>query len=230
MTDDLRPAGELAGLDPTHFPNESAEYRAARTALLAEEIELRRQIQRVAAKRRALPPGGEVPQDYALEGPNGPLRLSDLFGKHDTLVVYSMMYGPERQKGCPMCSAMLDAWNGEARHLEQRVALAIVARSPIERILAYARDRGWNGLKFYSDPSGDFTRDYVGDADADMPAYTIFHRHEGVIRHFYSLEGGMETADPGQDPHSAPDMNPLWIILDTVPEGRGADWYPSLDY
>lgn len=230
MTDDLRPAGDLARLDPAHFPNESAEYRAARTALLADEIELRRQIQRVAAKRRALPRGGEVPQDYAFEGPNGPLRLSDLFGEHNTLVVYSMMYGPERQQGCPMCSALLDAWNGEARHLERRVALAIVARSPIERILAYGRDRGWNGLKFYSDPTGDFTRDYVGDADADMPAYTIFQRHEGVIRHFYSLEGGMEVADPGQDPHSAPDMNPLWIILDTVPEGRGADWYPSLDY
>lgn len=44
-----------------------------------------------------------------------------------------------------------------------------------------------------------------------------------------SGEGGFEIADPGQDPHSAPDMNPLWIILDTTPGGRGTDWYPKLD-
>ena len=54
----LKPAAELARVDPVRIPNESAEYRAARTALLAEEIELRRHIERVAAQRRALPPGG----------------------------------------------------------------------------------------------------------------------------------------------------------------------------
>ena len=62
-----------------------------------------------------------------------------------------------------------------------------------------------------------------------MPAYTVFRRDGGMIRHFYSAEGNMEMADPGQDPHNAPDMNPLWIILDTTPEGRGTDWYPALD-
>lgn len=57
-----------------------------------------------------------------------------------------------------------------------------------------------------------------------------FKRDGDTIRHFYSGEGNAEMADPGQDPHNAPDMNPLWIILDTTPEGRGADWYPKLDY
>lgn len=226
----LKPAEELARLASSpRFPNESAAYREARTALLAEEIELRRHIQRVAAQRRALPPGGEIPQDYRFEGESGPVALSELFGDKDTLVIYSMMYGPQRTTGCPMCSALLDAWDGEARHIEQRVALAVVARSPIARILGFARERGWTGLRFYSDPTGDYTRDYVGDPDADMPAYTVFHRRDGVIRHFYSGEGGFEIADPGQDPHPAPDPNPLWIILDTVPGGRGTDWYPKLD-
>ena len=50
-----------------HYPNESAEYRAARNALLNDEIALRAQIEAVAAKRRALPPGGNVPEDYVFE-------------------------------------------------------------------------------------------------------------------------------------------------------------------
>lgn len=151
----LKPAAELARLKPARWPNESEPYRAARTALLAEEIDLRRHIQRVAAQRRALPPGGTLPQDYAFEGVDGPVRLSALFGDHDTLILYSMMYGPDRKQGCPMCSSMLDAWDGEARHIGKRVALAVVARSPIERILTYAKERGWTGLTFLSDPSGD---------------------------------------------------------------------------
>lgn len=230
MTETLRPADELAALKPAAWPNESAEYRKARTALLAEEIELRRHIQRVAARRRALPPGGEVPQDYRFEGADGPVTLSQMFGDHDTLIIYCMMYGPERKAGCPMCSAMLDAWDGEARHIEKRAALGVVARSPIARILDYARDRGWTGLQFYSDPSGDFWADYNHDRDADDPAYVVFRRDpDGTVRHFYSAEGGTEIADPGEDPHNAPDMNPLWVLLDTTPEGRGAEWYPRLD-
>ncbi len=229
MAENLTPAADLAARAPASWPNESGTYRKARTALLAEEIALRRQIQRVAAQRRALPPGGKVAQDYAFEGRDGPARMSGLFGDHDTLIIYSMMYGPQRKQGCPMCSAQLDAWDGAARHIEKRAALAVVARSPIERILIFAKDRGWTGLTFYADPSGDYTADYVGERDADRPAYTIFHRDGGTIRHFYSAEGGIEIADPGQDPHNAPDMNPLWVLLDTTPEGRGTDWYPRLD-
>ena len=51
---------------------------AARTALLAEEIELRRHIERVAEQRRALPPGGLVPEDYRFIGEKGPIQFSDI--------------------------------------------------------------------------------------------------------------------------------------------------------
>ena len=224
----LKPVAELVKKNDTSFPNESNEYRQARNKLLAEEIELRRHIWRVGEMRRALPPGGVVTRDYRFEGPNGEVVLNDLFSKHDTLVVYSMMYGPQREQGCPMCTALLNAWDGEVPHIEQRTALVVVARSPYERIAAYGRERGWNHLKLYSDTSGDFTEVFVGERDADMPAYTVFTRKGGAIRHFYSAEGNMDMADPGQDPHNAPDMNPLWIILDTTPEGRGSDWYPKL--
>src|SRR6266567_8451867 len=89
----LIPPAVLAAKNKTHFPNESPEYRQARNALLAEEIELRRHIERVAAVRRALPPGGALPEDYTFEGYNGTVNISQLFGDKDTLVVYSMMFG-----------------------------------------------------------------------------------------------------------------------------------------
>lgn len=225
----LKPAAELVKKNDASFPNESDHYRQARNALLTEEIELRRHIWRVGEMRRALPPGGEVTKDYRFEGAKGEVGFKDLFGDHDTLVVYSMMYGPQRKAGCPMCTAQLSAWDPEVPHLEQRIALVVVARSPYARIAGYGRERGWKNLKLYSDPSGEFTEDFVGERDADMPAYTVFARDGDTIRHFYSAEGNTAMADPGQDPHNAPDMNPLWIILDTTPEGRGNDWYPKLD-
>ena len=62
------PAIDLANQNGVRFPNERGRYREARDALLAEEIELRRHIERVAEQRRALPPGGTVPMDYAFVG------------------------------------------------------------------------------------------------------------------------------------------------------------------
>ena len=226
----LRPAAEMVKKNAGHVLNESKAYRQARDALLAEEIELRRHIVRVAKQRRALPPGGEVTKDYRFDGKDGAVSFAELFADKDTLVIYSFMYGPERKQGCPMCTSQMSAWDGVAPHVTQRAAFVMTARSPIKRILAYGKERGWKNLDLYSDPSGDYTRDYVSAEDADMPGYNVFARKDGVIRHFWRGEGGKETADPGQDAHDAPDMSGLWVILDTTPEGRGADWYPSLSY
>ena len=138
----LKPAAELARANAVRFPNESAEYRRAREQLLNEEIELRRHIERVAELRRALPPGGAVTKNYAFEGEGGKATLSNLFGDKQTLVIYSYMFGPQREQPCPMCTSLLSAWEGEALDVEQRVALVIVARSPIERLVAFKKQRG----------------------------------------------------------------------------------------
>ena len=98
---------ELAARSPVRIPNESAEYRAARTALLKEEYELRRQLERVAAMRRTLPPGGEVTGDYKFIGENGASDFAGLFGDKDTLILYSFMFGPQRERPCPMCTNLL---------------------------------------------------------------------------------------------------------------------------
>ncbi|MES2842934.1 MAG: DUF899 family protein [Pseudomonadota bacterium] len=226
----LKPANELAKNNGVRFPNESDEYRQARDALLAEEIELRRHIERVAEQRRALPAGGAVTKNYAFIGERGHVNFADLFGDKPTLAVYSYMYGPQREKPCPMCTSLMAAWDGEAPDVEQRMALVMVARSPIERLLEVKRQRGWRNLRLYSDVDGDFTRDYVSADDADEPAFNVFTRRDGSIRHFWSAEMGGSTADPGQDPRGAPDLMPLWNILDCTPEGRGTDWYPKLTY
>jgi predicted dithiol-disulfide oxidoreductase (DUF899 family) len=229
-TQTLAPAQQLAATNKAHFPNESAEYRAARNSLLVEEIELRRQIERVAAQRRALPQGGEIPEDFEFVSEGGPVQLSSLFGDKDTLMVYSMMYGPQRKAPCPMCTSFLTSWNGAAVNLRERVAIAVTARSPIERLIEYKKQRGLAKLPFASDMSGEYTRTYVNPEDADVPGFAVFTKHNGVIRHFYSGEMSGEMADPGQDPRGGPDLDPLWLLLDLTPEGRGTDWYPKLDY
>ncbi|MFT4041242.1 MAG: DUF899 family protein, partial [Thermomicrobiales bacterium] len=127
------------------FPNESPGYRTARNALLEQEIALRRQTEAVAAARRALPPGGEVTQDYVFTapGPDGaptPTRLSELFtAGQDTLMVLHVMYGPRMAQPCPMCSMFLDGINGAVPHVNQRVTFVAAAASPLPRIMEAAR-------------------------------------------------------------------------------------------
>ncbi|RDS82027.1 DUF899 family protein [Dyella psychrodurans] len=234
MTDHrtLIPAAEMVKRNGASFPNESDTYRRARNALLAEEIELRGHIERVAEQRRALPPGGEVTGDYRFIGENGPSDFAGLFGDKQTLVVYSYMFGPQRERPCPMCTSLLNAWDGVARDIEQHVALAIVARSPIGRLVAFKKERGWRHLKLYTDANEQFTRDYHGIAPdgSDIPGLNVFTRRDGSVHHFWSGEMGPETSDPGQDPRGAPDLMPIWTVFDATPEGRASHWYPKLDY
>jgi len=157
---------------------------------------------------------------------------SGLFDDKETLIVYSFMFGPQRERPCPMCTALLGPLDGNARDLEQRVALAIVARSPVERLTAFKAERGWRALRVYQDLNDNYSRDYFGllPNGSEIPALNVFTRREGAIRHFWSGEMTGDSADPGQDPRGAPDLTPLWNFLDCTPQGRGADWYPTLDY
>lgn len=226
----LPPAADLAAANPNAFPNESADYRAARNALLAEEIEIRRRTERVAAMRRSLPPGGVVPEDYRFVGEAGATTLSALFGDKDTLCIYSYMFGPGRKAPCPMCTSFMGGFEQKVADIGQRVALAFVARSPIARLVDAKHARGWTNLPVYADEDGRFTRAYVSAEDADVPGYTVFTRRDGTIRHFWSSEMTDAMADPGEDPRGQPEMDPLWLLLDTTPGGRGGDWYPKLSY
>ena len=194
----LRSATDLAAEAGKPYPNDSADYRKVRTALLAEEVELRRHIERVAAQRRALPTGGEA-RNYRFKDEAGETAgLADLFGGHDTLVTYFWMYGPQRERPCPMCTAFLGSIDIPARDLSQRVAVAVIGRSPVERQLAFARERGWRNLKFYATVGDDFARDYRGLAPdgSEWPALDVWVKDGGKVRHARSDASAGAMGDP----------------------------------
>lgn len=233
MTQQLIPSKDLAPKARTPFPGESDAYRDARKALLAEEIEFRRHMTRVAAQRRALPPGPVIDKTYRFMDANGSeVGLIDLFGHHDTLVAYFWMYGPQRERPCPMCTNWLGAVNGNAADIKQCVALKILGRSPVARQKAFAQERGWRNLDFVQTVGDDYAKD-LGLINADgseNPALTVFKRDGDKVRLFWASEITKEMADPGQDPRDAPDIASLWSILDLTPQGRAPDWYPKLEY
>jgi predicted dithiol-disulfide oxidoreductase (DUF899 family) len=232
-TETLTPAARLAAENPVRIPHESAEYRAARNALLAEEIELRRQTERVATHRRALPPGGLVQGDYRFQTEDGPSDFAGLFGDKQTLAVYSYMFGPQRARPCPMCTNMLDSWDGNGADINQKLSLVVVARSPIEKLAAWKQERGWKNLRVATDLNEAYSRDYFGlmPDGSEEGTLNVFTRRDGSIRHFWANEMTDATADPGQDQRGVPvDCAPLWNMLDSTPEGREPDWYPSLNY
>jgi len=228
----------MATMHAKRFPGESEDYRQARDALLRAELELRRRVEEVAALRRRLPPGGAVPRDYVFEEGASDLddrdtvrtvSLSQLFGDHDVLVLYNFMFGPRMEKPCPMCSSFLDALNGNAKHIGQRVALAVVARSPIARIRDFARERGWRRLRLLSSAKNDYNRDYHGEEPdgAQNPMLNVFARRDGEIRHCWASEAFFAPSEPGQNQRHLDPMWPLWNVLDVTPAGRG-EWYPGL--
>lgn len=223
------------------FPGESKAYRTARDKLLDAEIELRRAIESVAAQRRSLPIGGEIKEDYVFEevvrrngaGTKRKVRMSDLFSRgKDSLILYSFMYGPEMARPCPSCTSILDGLDGEAPHVEQRVNLAIVAKSPIERIREFAKERGWRNLRFLSSAESSYNRDYQGEnpKGEQMPAMNVFVRRNGAIHHSYNTELMFAPSDPGQDMRHVDMIWPLWNLFDVTPEGRGTNWNPKLSY
>jgi predicted dithiol-disulfide oxidoreductase (DUF899 family) len=220
------------------FPGESPEYRRARNRLLEAEAELRRATEAVAASRRRLPPGGPVPEDYVFEGAaedggTREARLSGLFapGK-DTLALYSFMYGPEDEEGCPLCTSILDSLDGNAPHLTQRLSLAVVAKSPLPRILAHAEARGWRHLRLLSSAGNAYNRDYLGEtADGfQLPMLNVFTTDGGEVRHFWGSELLFAAAESGHHPRHIDAIWPIWSLFDFTPEGRGTDWLPELSY
>jgi predicted dithiol-disulfide oxidoreductase (DUF899 family) len=238
------------------FPGESAEYRAARALLLEQEIELRRATEQVAASRRALPPGGPVPEDYVFQGAGSDgaatdVRLSELFapGK-DSLALYSFMFprdpgdsspGPAggqtalldlADSPCPSCTALLDQLDGAAEHAAQQINLVVVAKTTPQRLRAFAEERGWSRLRLLSSAANTYNRDYHGETAEGFqrPMLNVFRRDQGTVRHFWASELLYAPADSDQDPRHVGTIEPLWNLFDLTPEGRPTDWYEQLSY
>lgn len=238
------------------LPGESAEYRAARDRLLEQEIELRRAMEAVAAARRELPPGGQVKMDYVFHGAGADgapadVQLSELFAPGiKSLVLYSFMFprdpgdqtaGPRdgetallplAEGPCPSCVALLDQLDGAAEHASQHVNIAVIAKAPLPRVLAFARERGWRRLRLLSSARNSYNADYFAETPdgVQRPMLTVFHRDGDVIRHFWSSELLYEPSDPGQDPRHVGILEPLWNLFDLTPEGRPVGWAEQFSY
>ena len=155
-------------------------------------------------------------------------RMSELFADgRDTLFLYGFMYGPDMEQACPSCSSIIDALNGNARHISENIAIAIVARSPIERIAEFATRRGWNKLTFLSSAHNSYARDYHTESEegGQLPMANVFQRGQEGIHHFWGTE--LLFAPAAGDPRHVDMMWPLWNVLDTTPAGRG-EWRPGL--
>ena len=235
-----------------HFPDESDEYRRERDRLLHAEAELRRNIEAVAAQRRALPPGGTVPEDYVFDEITGAgeVKFSELFAPdRGTLVIYSFMFPrysgdtrprpsegetarlPLAETPCASCTSILDSLDGAARHLAGRVNLVVVAKSEPDRIRTFAGERGWRHLRLLSSRNNTYNRDYHAETpDGDqIPILNVFVRDGDGIRHTWASELMFAPRESGIEARHVDSIWPIWNVLDLTPEGRGAgDDFPVL--
>jgi predicted dithiol-disulfide oxidoreductase (DUF899 family) len=223
----------------TNLENESPEYLAKREELRLAEIDLMRQRERVAALRRELPQGAPI-LDYVFE--EGPanlnagdtpvrtVRLSELFtNPNRPLVVYHFMYGKKNTAPCPMCTLIIDGWNGVAHHLAQNVDVAIVAAADPAALRAHARARNWDNLRLLSCGANTFkydmgSEDRAGSQDSTVSVFT--RDSDGTLRHSYTAHPSMaeDIKQRGLDL-----LCPVYNILDLTPQGRG-EWYASFSY
>ena len=172
------------------------------------------------------------------------VKMSELFGPHDTLILYSFMYGPDRELPCSGCTHLLDGIDGAARHIGDRAAFHVVAKSPIARLAAWAHTRGWEHLSLLSTAGNDYDADYFGDTSKlskgmraqhevgdgenwDETIFNVFHRQGSTIRHFWGSEMAFAPSEPNQDHRAGDLVDPLWNLLDMTPEGRG-DYFPTV--
>ncbi|MGR8948115.1 MAG: DUF899 family protein [Gammaproteobacteria bacterium] len=216
------------------FPNESEQYRQARNELLEAEIALRAQIEKVAAMRRELPPGG-LTENYefsvasANEEPK--IKLLDLFSpSHNTLIAYNYMFAPDADDPCPLCTSFVDGLNGLWPHIAEHVSLAVIAKSPTDKLKTLRRERGWHNVQLLSSFDNSFQRDYAGETATgqQMPMMNVFIKANDQVRHFWGSE--MLFAPSDWDSRHIDMQWPLWHFFDITPEGRGAQRYPKLAY
>jgi predicted dithiol-disulfide oxidoreductase (DUF899 family) len=201
------------------YPNESPEYRKARDELLEEEQALVDQVKAVAEKRRQLPAGGKLKEDYLLHWANDgkvgeAVRLSDLFGDKQTLLLYNFMYGPDWDNPCPSCTSLMDGFDRTAYQVSANAAFCGIAKAPAEKINAWAKQRGWSQINLVSGFDTTYQADYRCQGDNDelqWPILHVFRKVDGEIRHFWGTELQGNHVDT---------VWPYWNLMDFTPEGR----------
>lgn len=220
-------------MNPTQPVVDREAWLAARLGLLEAEKAMTRQLDELAAARRALP-WVAIEKDYAFDTHDGSKTLGDLFAGRSQLALYHFMMGPEWDEGCPSCSFWADHYNGIDAHLAARdTTLVAVSRAPLAAIDAYRARMGWS-FEWVSSAPSDFNVDYsvsfpeghrddatynfrpIDDPMEEAHGFSVFARDEaGQVYHTYSTYGrGVDL------------FNGVYQMLDTTPKGRDEDDLP----
>jgi predicted dithiol-disulfide oxidoreductase (DUF899 family) len=213
------------------YPNESREYRDARDALLKDEQELVAKTKAVAAKRRNLPPGGQLKEDYVFQWANDgkvgkSVRFSELFAGKNTLILYSFMFGPNWDNPCPSCTSLVDGYDRAWYSVTHSgAAFAAIAKAPAERINAWAKRRGWSQIALVSGSHSPYQTDYKcqdpSNDDMQWPVMHVFRKRDEKIFHFWGTELTANHVDT---------VWPYWNLMDFTPEGRPDRDTPPQDF
>ena len=136
------------------------EWLIARKELLTKEKDLTGQRDALNAERRNLPMV-EVEKDYTFDGPDGPVRLLDMFEGHPQLIIYHFMFDPEWEEGCPSCTSGTDELSPRfLEHLHTRdTSYAMVSRAPLAKLERWKAKKGWD-LPWFSSFGTDFNYDF----------------------------------------------------------------------
>jgi len=204
--------------EPRH-PNESQAYRNARDLLLKDEQELVDKARAVAEKRRNLPLGGQLKEDYVFQWANDGkvgerVRFSELFADKNTLLIYSFMYGPGWDNPCPSCTSLVDGFDRSRYQVTRNASFVAIAKAPAESINAWARQRGWSQIALVSGLESAYQTDYRCQGDSDdmqWPVMHVFRKQNGGIFHFWGTELMQNHLDT---------VWPYWNLMDFTPEGR----------
>jgi predicted dithiol-disulfide oxidoreductase (DUF899 family) len=162
------------------------EWHKARDELLVEEKKATRLLDAIAAQRRRLPMV-RMSDDYRFTGPQGQLRLRDLFDGRRQLVVYQFMdNGPDDY--CSGCSSLVDNI-GRLEHLRARdTNLVVVSNMPWEQMQAFAKRMGWS-FPYVSSRGTTFADDCGAGAGFGISAF--LHDGDDVYQtYFTSGRGG----------------------------------------
>ena len=215
MTEHDQPQAAPAVVDRTRFDAALAEQ-------VTREKEVTRHDDRVSASRRRLPMV-EV-ENYSFIGPNGVVRLTELFGNEHLLVVQNVMFGPDWEEGCPSCTWAVDNLPADMKRLfDESIAFAMISQAPIEKLEKWRSERGWGHLWVSSGEStyhydwGWTQKDKHG-AEQWLPGYSYYLLKDGKPYLTY-----MTTA------RGTEAILPVPHIMDRTVYGRQQDWEESPD-
>ncbi|QUH00715.1 DUF899 family protein [Saccharopolyspora erythraea] len=197
-----------------------ARFDAALAEQVAAEKDVTRHNDQVSASRRRLPMV-EV-QDYTFTGPNGPVRLTELFGNKYLLVVQNVMFNPDWDEGCPSCTWAVDNLPANMQRLsDEEIAFAMVSQAPIDKLEDWRAKRGWDHVWVSSTDTSyhydwGWTRKDERGEEGPLPGYSYYLLKDGKPYLTYMTTGRGTEA-----------ILPVAQIMDRTVYGRQQDWEDS---